>query len=211
VIGNEQVNFPTVLTLIRLILSPLVLPLLLVYLLPVNFLWLNISLAVIFFLFSLTDFFDGYFARKFEQETLLGRILDPIADKFLMYSTLIALVAAGKLYFYWAILLIGREFFVMGLRLVALENKFNVHVAYVGKIKTAVHIICFGYIIVNPYQQLGLTGSFMWNGFEIFLIALSLFLSLASAQQYYRVFMHHFRKIISPDQLSQEGPFDDSE
>ncbi len=64
-------------------------PLLLITFLPVNRLEINFVLAIIFLGFSVTDFLDGYLARHFHQETALGKLLDPIADKFLVYSTLI--------------------------------------------------------------------------------------------------------------------------
>src|SRR6266404_4937914 len=110
---NSHISFPMLLTYIRLIGSPIILPFFLVYLLPLNIFWINCSLAVLFFLFGLTDFFDGYFARKYQQVTTTGAMLDHIADKFLVYSTLIALIAAQKLYFFWAIIWIGREFFIL--------------------------------------------------------------------------------------------------
>ncbi len=135
------VNFPTILTLSRLILSPLIMPLLLITFLPVNRLEINFVLAIIFLGFSVTDFLDGYLARHFSQETALGKLLDPIADKFLVYSTLIALVHTHKLYFFWAIIIIGREFFVMGLREIALHHGFNVSVSTAGKLKTVIQIL----------------------------------------------------------------------
>jgi CDP-diacylglycerol--glycerol-3-phosphate 3-phosphatidyltransferase len=115
----QWLNLPILLTLSRLILSPLLLPVLLVYLLPFNNIFINSFLGFLFFLFSITDFFDGYFARRYKQETQVGKLLDPIADKFLLYSTLIGLLAADKIFFYWVIIIIGREFFVMGLRQIA--------------------------------------------------------------------------------------------
>ena len=127
-----DINLPTILTLIRLILSPLVLPVILVYLLPLNIFWVNGVLAVIFMLLSITDFFDGYLARKYNQETVLGKVLDPLADKFLTYSALIGLLAAHKIYFYWVVILIGRELFILGLRHVALEHRLEVSVSILG-------------------------------------------------------------------------------
>lgn len=188
----KSVNFPTFLTLIRLIVSPLVLPVLLVYLLPFNIFWLNSLLAFLFFMMSITDFFDGYFARKYNQETTLGKLLDPLADKFLTYSALIALLAAGKIYFYWVILLIGREFFVMGLRNVALEYKFSIFVSGSAKIKTALLMMCITFIILNPYQSLGFKEMY-WNGTELLLIGITLMFSLFSAQNYYSEFLRNYR------------------
>src|SRR5579863_3418124 len=137
---NTELSLPMLLTFIRLIGSPIILPFLLVYLLPYNTFWLNCSLAAIFVLFGLTDFFDGYLARKYHLVTPTGAMLDHIADKFLLYSTLIALLAADKLHFFWAILWIGREFFVMGLRQISLENSFSITVSSWGKLKTVMQI-----------------------------------------------------------------------
>jgi CDP-diacylglycerol--glycerol-3-phosphate 3-phosphatidyltransferase len=189
----KDVNLPNWLTIIRLVVSPLTLPLLLVYFLPHNILWFNIALAFLFVLFALTDFFDGYLARKFDQETSLGKMLDPIADKFLVYSTLIALLEARKILFYWVIIFIGREFFVMGLRSVALEHKLSVPVSWLGKVKTFFQMVLLTWIIVNPYQKT-LGYSSMWNGGELFLLIITLALSVISAYQYYTAFLIAYMK-----------------
>ncbi len=197
---SRSINFPTFLTLLRLILSPLVLPVLFVYLLPFNIFWFNCSLAALFIFFSLTDFFDGYFARKLGQETTVGRVLDPIADKFFIYSTLIALLAVGKIYFYWVIILIGREFFVMGLRQISLEHGFSIRVAATGKLKTMLQMIYLTVVIVNPYQGAGFSGSAgMWNLIEWALLIGTLFATLISARHYFRVFMKKFSVILAQE------------
>ncbi len=188
----SSVNVPTILTLIRLILSPLFLPITLVYLLPYNFIWLNISLASMFVLLSLTDFLDGYLARKLNQVTTFGRILDPLADKFLVASTLIALTVINKIYFFWVVILIGREFFVLGLRQGALENNFNISVSFLGKVKTTIQMLCLTLIIANPYQSLGLADAFWWNMGEMGLVFLMLAFSLYSAQKYFEQFLVHY-------------------
>lgn len=185
----KLLTLPNTLTLIRLVLSPLALPVLLAYLLPLNILWINASLALLFVAFGITDYFDGYFARRYAQESLIGGLLDPIADKFLLYSTLIGLLAANKIYFYWVVLLIGREFFIMGLRLVALEHKFSIPVSYLAKLKTAVTMICLTYIIYNPYHHLGLSGAFDANAIEYVLLSLAILLSLYTAKQYFSAFL----------------------
>jgi CDP-diacylglycerol--glycerol-3-phosphate 3-phosphatidyltransferase len=186
----KHINLPNILTLSRLVLSPLFLPFLFVYLLPLNLVWLNFVLAIFFLLFSLTDFFDGYLARRFQQVTKLGKILDPIADKSLMYSTLISLLAVQKIYFYWVVLFIGREFFVMGLRLVALEHYFSVPVSVLGKIKTMFQVMMLMVIIMNPYQGTGFVGpAGPWNIIESLLIVVTLLVSLWSAKRYYNDFI----------------------
>jgi len=190
----KDVNLPNWLTIIRLVVSPLTLPLLLVYFLPHNILWLNIGLAFLFVLFGLTDFFDGYLARKLDQETSLGKMLDPIADKFLVYSTLVALLAAGKIFFYWVIVFIGREFFVMGLRTVALEHNLSVPVSFLGKVKTFFQMVLLTWIIVNPYQHLGWRSNTIWNSGELFLLLITLALTVISAQHYYTAFITAYMK-----------------
>lgn len=189
-----HINFPTFLTLTRLIISPLVLPFFFVYVLPYNYVLLNGLLALFFLALSLTDLFDGYLARKFSQETVLGTMLDPIADKFLLYATLVALLAAGKLYFYWVIILIGREFFVMGLRAIALEHSFAIGVSQAGKLKTVIYTAFLTVVIANPYQAQGLSGAPLYNGVQTILLVLSLMLSLLSAKYYYDVFMREYMR-----------------
>jgi len=203
----KQLNVPNMLTLFRLIASPLVMPVLFVYALPANVLWVNLFLAFLFILLSMTDFFDGYLARKYNQETVIGRMLDPLADKFLTYSAFIGLLAAGKIYFYWVVILIGREFFIMGLRYVALEFSITVSVSLLGKIKTALQMASIAVIIANPYQLLGMQEPF--NIVEMSLLLLSTAFSIISAVVYYDDFMKAFRA--NRHRLPWEGHHDHHE
>ena len=196
-------TFPNVLTFARLILSPIMLPILIVYFLPYNYLWVNTFLAALFALFSITDFFDGYLARRYEQVTTLGRVLDPIADKFLVFSTLIALLAIQKIFFVWVLILIGREFFMLGIRQLALENNFAIHVSWWGKLKTVAQLCYLTFLIYNPYHthEFGGFSGFVrdfynapcWMGAELALAFLAMGLSVFSAQRYYSSFMAEFR------------------
>jgi len=188
---NTELSLPMLLTFIRLIGSPIILPFFLVYLLPYNIVWLNCSLAVLFSLFGLTDFFDGYLARKYHQVTQNGAMLDHVADKFLLYSTLIALVATHKLYFFWAIIWIGREFFIMTLRQIALENNFSITVSSYGKLKTVMQIGCLAFVILNPHHTYYVS-AFTWNVTELILLAIATALSIGSAYNYFSLFMKHF-------------------
>lgn len=189
-----RIGLPTSLTLVRLIVSPVLLPFLLVYCLPCNLLYMNALLALFFLFLGLTDFFDGYLARRLRQETIMGRLLDPIADKFLLYTTLIALLVVQKIYFFWVIIFIGREFFIMGLRLIGLEYNLRIHVSIFGKIKTCMQMLYLMYAILNPYHALGLYGAPWWNGIELLLLALALIITCASAVDYYHSFVYAFNK-----------------
>lgn len=188
----QKINVPISLTLARLILSPLFLPVFFVYFLPYNFLPLNILLGLVFVLFGLTDFFDGFLARKYNQETELGRLLDPIADKFLLYSTLIAMLVLDRIYFYWVVLLIGREFFMMSLRYIALAHGVTVSVSDLAKVKTALQMTFLTVLIVNPYHAKGIFFAPIINGIEYLLLAAVLILTYLTTKQYYCAFLAQY-------------------
>lgn len=186
----ETLTLPTILTLVRLIISPIVVPFLLVYLLPFNILLVNVALAILFLLFGLTDFFDGYYARKWGQVTHLGSLLDPIADKCLLSAALISLVAAQRIYFYWVIILIGREFFVMGLRFIAAEKRIAIPVSFLAKIKTAIEICYVAFVIA--YVPSGQVSLFSYSNLIYYsLLCGTLGLSLITAYLYYIHFINH--------------------
>ena len=189
----KRFNIPTRLTLIRFLGSLFVLPFSLVYLGSLNIGWLNVALGLLFISFAATDFFDGYLARKYGQVTAIGKVLDSIADKFLLYSTLIALLAVEKIYFYSVIILIGREIFILGLRCIASEYHLSVSVSWLAKVKTAIQMTYLVYLIINPYHYLGLGGALRWNGLELGLLTITILLSLFTAQQYYNCFIQQFR------------------
>jgi len=180
-------TFSNFLVFIRLILSPLMLPIFLVYLLPYNILWINVLLGLFFLTFSLTDFLDGYLVRRWKQETSIGKVIDPLADKFLTYSTLIALLAAHKIYFYWVIILIGRALFVTGIRLAAFEEGFNIRVLFWGKLNTIVQMAYLTLVIINPYQKKGFQN--YWNQLELGLLVVVILLTLFSVERYLNLFL----------------------
>jgi CDP-diacylglycerol--glycerol-3-phosphate 3-phosphatidyltransferase len=176
----KKLRLPDYLTLSRLIISPILLPVLIVSILPFNYLILNLFVSFVFFLFGLTDFFDGYFARKYYGATNLGKILDHVADKFLIFSSLIALVSINKINYFIVIILIGREFAIMTLRLISFQYyNSDLTVSLYGKLKTLIQIIFLIVVIANPMQKSLLFYS-SWNILEIILLILSMFLSLFS-------------------------------
>jgi CDP-diacylglycerol--glycerol-3-phosphate 3-phosphatidyltransferase len=185
------VNTPTILTLFRLIVSPILLPALLIYLLPLNVLLINAALAAVFMLLSLTDFLDGYLARSRGQSTLFGKVFDPIADKFLIYATLIALLVVKKIFFVWVIIFIGREFFVLGLRILALEHKFSLPEVWLSKMKTFAQMMYLAVAIANPYHDFTVQAS-LFNQVEQGLLAAALVLTVWTAYRYYRAFVKGF-------------------
>lgn len=185
--SNFSCNLPIFLTLIRLIASPFLMPVLIVTVLPLNILKYNILVASLFVLLSLTDFFDGYFARKYRLETKLGSSLDHIADKFLLFSTLIGLVYIKKIFFIWAVIFIGREFSLMSLREMALINGFAISVSKLGKFKTTFQLLYLTILIINTHNNI------IINKLEFILLILSLFFTLYSAVEYFKTFFQNFK------------------
>ena len=135
-IRDWVVGLPNKLTAARIIAIPL---LLILY--PFDFYPIRVVCSFIFLTAAFTDFFDGYLARKYQLETPMGALLDPIADKMLIITGLILLVSDGSLPYAWiAILLICRDIGVSGMRLIALEKGFDLKVTSYGKLKTALQV-----------------------------------------------------------------------
>ena len=135
-----NLNLPTILTLSRIVLIPFF-----VIITPYS----PILGVVIFGIASLTDFLDGYLARKKGQITKFGIILDPIADKFLVISALILLVDMGRLSLWVAIIIIAREFLITGLRVVALSKDIVISAELGGKLKTGFQITAILCLIID--------------------------------------------------------------
>ena len=165
-----KLNLPTLLTLSRIVLIPVFV--FSVYLHP-------IFGALVFSIASLTDFLDGYFARRSGDITKFGIILDPIADKFLVISALIVLVDMERLAAWIAIIIIVREFLVTGLRVVALSKDIIIPAELGGKIKTGVQIAAVLCLILNR-------SLFNINLYDIgiVLIWLAMVLSIVSGVKY---------------------------
>jgi len=102
---------------------------------------------------AVTDFFDGYLARIWQQQSKLGRMLDPIADKLLVASCLLVLVADGSiegLSVIAAVIILCREILVSGLREYLAELRVSVPVTWLAKWKTTVQLLALGFFITGP-------------------------------------------------------------
>ena len=137
-------NLPNKLTIARVIMIPLFL----------ICLYLNIGcgkyIAVgIFILASLTDLLDGKIARKYNLVTNFGKFMDPLADKLLVCSALIALVDLERIAAWIVIIIIAREFIISGFRLVASDNGVVIAASYWGKFKTTFQMIMIIVLTLN--------------------------------------------------------------
>ncbi|WP_028560174.1 CDP-diacylglycerol--glycerol-3-phosphate 3-phosphatidyltransferase [Paenibacillus pinihumi] len=105
--------------------------------------------AGVFLLASATDKLDGYIARKYNQTTNLGKLLDPLADKLLISAALIYMVSQHMLYAWIAIVIIGREFIITGIRIVAASRKIALQADQYGKVKMVFQVIAILAVLLN--------------------------------------------------------------
>jgi CDP-diacylglycerol--glycerol-3-phosphate 3-phosphatidyltransferase len=147
-------NLPNRLTMFRIILIPIIL--LSLFFNLSNHPWvishiklLNYIAAWTFVAASITDFLDGYIARKKNIVTIFGSFLDPIADKFLVISSLIMLLALGRVHVLIVLILVLREMYITALRLLAMEKGLSVPVGTLGKWKTATQMVGVPLLMAN--------------------------------------------------------------
>ena len=176
-------NLPNFLTTLRILLIPVFI---LLFTLPSParpFLSILIFLAA-----SLTDFFDGYFARRQSQITKLGKLLDPVADKLLISSALILLVSVNRIPAWIVIVIIAREFIVTGLRAVASTEGVILASEPLGKVKFFFQI--FSILLLLPDEYLwGVNLHFWGNRF----LELSMVLAVISGGKYCVEFFRRVR------------------
>ena len=139
-------NLPNKLTLFRVILIPFFVFFLLA---PYFEGYGNYIAVAVFIVASITDFLDGKIARKYNLVTNFGKFMDPLADKLLVSSALICLVALNKIHAWVVIVIIAREFIISGFRLVAADNGVVIAASYWGKFKTAFQMVTVIVLILN--------------------------------------------------------------
>ncbi|HEX6178603.1 MAG TPA: CDP-diacylglycerol--glycerol-3-phosphate 3-phosphatidyltransferase [Thermoanaerobaculia bacterium] len=145
-LSNEIWNLPNALTLLRIFLVPFLVVALLTKFEGREFVGLAIFLVA-----AITDFFDGYIARKRNQITRLGALLDPIADKLLMSAAFISLVEMDPTHVpaWMVVIIIGREFAVSGLRSIAAQQGVTIAASPLGKGKLVTQVIAISLLILG--------------------------------------------------------------
>ena len=175
-------NLPNILTILRILLIPFFI---VVFAVP------SISrsnwAAIIFIIASLTDWIDGYLARKYGQVTLSGKLLDPVADKLLVLSALIMLVELHRVPSWLAIVIIGRDVAITGLRAIASSIGIVIAAKEMGKMKTIVQIIALVFLILD-YPVLFSSRVIDFHSIGTILLWYSAILAIISAGDYIIMF-----------------------
>jgi CDP-diacylglycerol---glycerol-3-phosphate 3-phosphatidyltransferase len=187
ILAQEFWNLPNMLTLGRIALIPL-------------FVWLtyeadpmaSLLSAVVFAVASITDVVDGYLARKWNLVTVVGKFMDPLADKLIVLAALVMMVRLGRVAAWVVIVLLSREFIVSGLRTIAASEGMVIAAGQEGKWKTSFQLtgiisLCIHYR--HPLDLIWVTYPVDFNLVGKVLIYLSMVFSIWSAGGYFRSFL----------------------
>ncbi|MDX2049964.1 MAG: CDP-diacylglycerol--glycerol-3-phosphate 3-phosphatidyltransferase [Rickettsiaceae bacterium] len=177
-------NLPNLLTIFRILIVPIIY----VLFFASDQVLGRLLCLILFILGMTTDYFDGYVARKYDLETRLGQILDPIADKILVSSCLIILASQSYASVILSILIISREFFVSGLRESMPALKFRLKVTILSKIKTTCQMFAIAVLFFASLEGDFIEGDFASDliTFGNYLLLIVTIISLFTAMIYVR-------------------------
>jgi cardiolipin synthase len=162
-------TIPTLMTVTRIAAIPLIVGL---FYLPIETADKNFWSTVMFVVFALTDWLDGYLARKLNQSSAFGAFLDPVADKFLVCASLLVLVQLGRADVLVALVIIGREIAISALRewMAQIGASRSVAVHMLGKLKTTVQLVAIPFLLYDG-QLFGLIDTALWGTVLIWVAA----------------------------------------
>ena len=179
-----SLNLPNALAFFRILLAPLMFFMLVnapEIFAQIHISWINYFAALIFVIASVTDFFDGYIARCWDQKTKLGAILDPLADKMLILAAFLGLMMLGRASAWAVYLILVREFFITGFRVVMASDGVEVAASMAGKVKTVSQMFAVGFLLMS------------WLGGEL-LLWIAVALTLYSGFEYIFAYVKAMKK-----------------
>ena len=179
-----SLNLPNALAFFRILLAPLMFFMLVNapgIFTQIHISWINYFAALIFVIASVTDFFDGYIARSWDQKTKLGAILDPLADKMLILAAFLGLMMLGRASAWAVYLILVREFFITGFRVVMASDGVEVAASMAGKVKTVSQMFAVGFLLMS------------WPGGEL-LLWIAVALTLYSGFEYIFAYVKAMKK-----------------
>ncbi|WP_087020165.1 CDP-diacylglycerol--glycerol-3-phosphate 3-phosphatidyltransferase [Thaumasiovibrio subtropicus] len=178
-----RLTIPNILSFIRLLLIPVFV---VVFYLPVS--WSAFGSALIFVIAALTDWLDGFLARKLNQTTRFGAFIDPVADKVMVATALVLVVESYQTIWVTipAITMIGREIIISALRewMAEIGKRNSVAVSWVGKVKTTAQMAALVLLIWSPAPAMG------WEGMSLIVTLGFVALYIATALTYYSMYQY---------------------
>jgi CDP-diacylglycerol--glycerol-3-phosphate 3-phosphatidyltransferase len=162
-------TIPTIMTWTRIVAIPLIIG---VFYLPLSDDTKNLVATVMFVVFALTDWLDGYLARKLNQTSAFGAFLDPVADKFLVCASLLVLVHLGRADVFVALIIVGREIAISALRewMAQIGASRSVAVHMLGKLKTTFQMVAIPFLLYND-TLFGIVDTHLWGTVLIWIAA----------------------------------------
>lgn len=187
-IREDALNLPNLLTMLRVVLIPVVL-------------WLiaegtplgNFWAAIVYAVSAVTDFIDGWLARRMKLVSVLGKFLDPLADKLLVMGTLVAMTAMGRVPAWAVIVILARELSITSLRVIAMSEGVTIAAGQGGKEKAALQMVAVLMLILH--QPFVIDFFFFppvradFHEIGLVLLYLSVFFALTSAGEYVKLFV----------------------
>jgi cardiolipin synthase (CMP-forming) len=163
-------TIPTIMTWTRIVAIPLILGVF--YLESLSPATQNLVATIMFVVFALTDWLDGYLARKLNQISSFGAFLDPVADKFLVCASLLALVHLGRCDVFVALIIIGREIAISALRewMAQIGAGKSVAVHMIGKVKTVAQMVAIPFLLFWG-DLFGLIDTRVWGYWMLWIAA----------------------------------------
>lgn len=146
---------------------------------------LSFFAAAVFSVAMVTDYLDGFFARKLHIESDLGKLLDPLADKFLIVTVLIMLIQLGRVPAWMVAVIVGRELAVTGLRSIAAEKHIVIPADWLGKYKTAFQCVALIPLLVHHPIPLPVLSRLQFQEAGEFFLWVAMFFSIWSGVEYF--------------------------
>lgn len=184
---DDAVNLPNLLTMLRIVLIPVAL-FFIVDGTPLGSFWA----AMIYAVSAITDFLDGWLARRMGLTSVVGKFLDPLADKLLVISSLIAMVAMGHVSAWVVILIVARELSITSLRVIAISEGVQIAASQGGKEKAALQMVAVWMLMLHHTYHLDFlffSVRCSFNQVGLVLLYLSLFFAITSAGEYLKLFV----------------------
>lgn len=186
-IREDAINLPNLLTFLRILLIPVVL-----WLISIGTPRANFWAAMVYAVTAITDFLDGWLARKRGLISVLGKFLDPLADKLLVMAVLVFMVHLGRVPWWAVIIILARELSITSLRVIAMTEGVVIAAGQGGKDKTALQMVALLLLILHHRYTLHFGFASLdvdLNGVGKALLYLSVFFAITSAGEYIKLFV----------------------